>query len=423
VTSRNVVGERTSLRELAGLFLRLGCTSFGGPAVHVAMMRDEVVVRRRWATNREFLDLVGATNLIPGPNSTELAIHVGRERRGTPGSIVAGLAFLAPAVCATGALAWVYVTYGSLPQASGILYGIKPVVLAVVVIALWNLGRSAARTPSLIALGVACSVAAWIGVHELLVLLVAGIVAMLASRLRPRRPTRGADARDAATAKDDTSTVSLLPLAPLYTASTPTAWTSTTSELAAVGAAGSTLAATASITLPAIFWVFCKIGAVLFGSGYVLLAFLRSELVERLHWLTEAQLVDAIAVGQVTPGPVFSTATFVGYLLQGPWGALAATCGIFLPAFVFVAVSAPFLPRLRASPTAGALLDGVNVASLALMAVVTARLTASAVVDVPTIVIAVAGIVSAVKYRVNTTWLVLGGAIAGIALQATGATS
>jgi len=375
---------RTSLAELALLFLRLGATAFGGPAAHVAMLRDEVVTRRAWLTDAEFLDLLAATNLIPGPNSTEMAIHVGWARRRWAGLLVAGLAFIVPAALITAALAWAYVRYGELAGAQGILYGVKPVVLAVVFQAIRGLAPLAARTWPLRGLGLAAVVASALGVHELVVLFGAGLLVLAvraASESRPSAPVAG-----------------LAPLLPL--------------------AAGATVFPSAAATLPAVFWLFCRTGAVLFGSGYVLLAFLRADLVERLGWLTEAQLVDAIAAGQVTPGPVFTTATFVGWLLAGPAGALVATAGIFLPAFLFVALSAPLVPRLRASRTAAALLDGVSVASLALMAVVTARLVPAAVVDVPTAVLALLGAVLLLRFRLNSSWLVLGGAAAGAIIAA-----
>lgn len=370
----------TPLPELALLFLRLGATAFGGPAAHIAMLRDEVVKRREWMTDAAFLDLLGATNLIPGPNSTEMAIHVGWARRRWAGLAVAGLAFILPATLITGALAWAYVRYGDLPQARWLLYGVKPVILAIVFQAIWGLAPLAARSWPLRFLGVAAVAASALGVHELAVLLGSGLLVVAARAVLDRRPPA--------------PVAGFAPLLPL-----------------AAGAAG--LASAGGATLNGIFWLFCRTGAVLFGSGYVLLAFLRADLVERLGWLTEAQLLDAIAAGQVTPGPVFSTATFVGWLLAGPSGALVATAGIFLPAFVFVALSAPLVPRLRTSPTAAAFLDGVNVASLALMAVVTALLGRAAIVDVPAAALAAASAFLILRFRVNSTWLVLGGAAAG----------
>jgi chromate transporter len=379
-----MIEERTTLRELALLFLRLGATAFGGPAAHIAMMEDEVVRRRGWMTEERFLDLLGATNLIPGPNSTEMAIHIGWQRRRAAGLVVAGLAFIVPAMLLTGALGWMYVRFGSVPAAAGLLYGVKPVVLAVVMQAIWGLAPRAARTVPLRVLAVAAAVVVAVGVHELLVLFGAGLAAVLVDRGRAWREDRARHRLGA-----------LVP--PL-----------------ALGAVAS------AVSLPSLFWVFFKIGSVLFGSGYVLLAFLRADLVERLGWITEAQLVDAVAVGQVTPGPVFTTATFIGYLLAGPAGALVATAGIFLPAFIFVALSGPLVPRLRASPATAAFLDGVNVASLALMAVVTIELSRAALVDVPTLVLGLGAAALLVRFRVNSTWLVLGGAALGLTLRTLG---
>lgn len=369
--------RRTSLRELALLFLRLGTTAFGGPAAHIAMMHDEVVLRRRWLTEAQFLDLLGATNLIPGPNSTEMAIHIGWARRRWAGLFIAGVAFILPATLMTGTIGWLYVRYGSIPSATWLLYGVKPVILGIVFHAIWNLVPKAATTRLLRALGAFAVVLAVVGVNELAILLGIGMAAALVAPVGAR--------------KQPGSARSLLAFVPVASAA-PTA----------AIAEGSV-----AVTLPSLFWIFAKIGSVLFGSGYVLLAFLRADLVERLKWLTEAQLIDAIAVGQVTPGPVFTTATFIGYVLAGPSGALAATLGIFLPAFVFVALSGPLVPRLRRSPTAGAFLDGVNVASLALMTVVTFQLGKAALVDVATGAFAVVSAVLLVRFKVNATWLIL----------------
>ncbi len=373
------MAEGTSLREIALLFLRLGATSFGGPAAHVAMMEEEVVRRRGWLTRDRFLDLLSMANLIPGPNSTELAIHIGFERRRWAGLVVAGLSFLVPAVLVTGLIARAYVTYGKLPAAGWLLYGVKPAILGVVVQAIVSLAPKAAPDLRLRLLGLAAVLLAALGVNELVVLIGAGVVSLL---LAERPGTRGG--------------TTLLALGPLLPA-----------------AALPVLPAAAGPTALSLFLVFAKIGSVLFGSGYVLLAFLRADLVGRLGWLTEAQLVDAIAAGQITPGPVFSSATFVGYLLLGPAGAAAATAGIFLPAFVFVALSGPLVPRLRRSPRAGAFLSGVNVASLALMVVVTGWLARSSLVDVPALVVFLVSTGVLVRFRPNATWVVLGGAVAG----------
>jgi chromate transporter len=369
------------LLELAGLFLRLGATAFGGPAAHVALMEDEVVRRRGWLGREEFLDLLGAANLIPGPNSTELAIHIGRRRAGWAGLLVAGLCFILPAALATTALAWGYLRFGSLPRVGGVLAGFKAVIIAVVVQALVALARSAIRSRAMAALAVVAAAAGFLGVHELVILLVAGV---LPAALRAGRSGKGPGPAAGATA--------LLPLPWLV--------------------AGTSGAAPAG--LGALFLTFAKIGSVLFGSGYVLLAFLRADLVERLHWLTEQQLLDAVAAGQITPGPLFSTATFAGYLIAGVAGAAVATAGIFGPAFLFVAISGPLIPRLRRSPVASAFLDGVNAASLALMAVVTWQLGRAAVVGPATAAIALASAILLVRYRINTLWLVLGGGVAGL---------
>jgi chromate transporter len=373
---------RASLRELAVLFLRLGITAFGGPAAHIAMMEDEVVRRRQWMTREEFLDLLGATNLIPGPNSTEMAIHIGHRQQGWTGLLVAGICFIVPAVVIVTGFAWAYVKFGSLPQVAGILYGVKPVIIAVVVQALWSLGRTAIRTKLLGVISVVAMVLSFLGLHELIVLLGGGAVAGIDGFIRQQVKTKGASLR---------SLIGATPLALLL----------------------QTAPAATAFSLGGLFLFFLKVGSVLYGSGYVLLAFIRADLVERWHWLTEAQLLDAVAVGQVTPGPVFTTATFIGYVLAGPKGAAVATIGIFLPAFVFVALSGPLVPRIRRSPVAGAVLDGVNAAALALMLVVTYQLGRSALVDVTTIVLALVSAVALFRFRVNSAWLVLGGAIVG----------
>jgi chromate transporter len=358
---------RSELKELALLFLRLGVTAFGGPAAHIAMMQEEVVERRKWLTSDEFLDLLGATNLIPGPNSTELAIHIGHRRAGFAGLVVAGVSFIVPAALLTFAAAWAYVRFGSLPEATGILYGVKPVIIAVVAQAIWNLRKSALKTPALKILAIAGLIASFVGVNELVILFGSGALCVLFLR----GPT-----------DDKASAVFVAP--PLK-----------------------------------VFVVFLKIGSVLFGSGYVLLAFLRADLVDRYHWLTEQQLIDAVAVGQLTPGPVFSTATFIGYVVGGGVGSLLATVGIFLPAFFFVALSGWLIPRLRKSPLARAFLDGVNVASLALMTAVSWNLARSSLLLVDTVatILAVASAVLLFRFKTNSAWLVLAGAAIGFLLK------
>lgn len=381
-------GRGAALWELARLFFRLGATAFGGPAAHVAMMEDEVVRRRGWMTREDFLDLYGATNLIPGPSSTELAIHIGHRRAGWAGLLVAGGCFIVPAALITLGFAWGYVRFGAVPEMSALLYGVKPVIIAVVAQALWGLGRAGLRSRRSLGLAALCVGASLFGIHELAVLAGAGVLAV-SHRLaagRPAGPSPGA----AAVA---------VPLAvPL-----------------AGGAAATAAAASVPFGLLPLFLFFVKVGSVLFGSGYVLLAFLRADLVERYGWMTEAQLLDAVAVGQVTPGPVFTAATFIGYLLGRVPGALVATAGIFLPAFFFVALSGPLIPRVRRSAVASAFLDGVNAASLALMAVVSYRLARAAVIDWLTGALAIATALLLIRYRVSSLWLILAGAVIGVA--------
>lgn len=365
--------SRGALWEVALVFLKLGAVGFGGPAAHIALMRREVVRRRGWVSEGEFLDLVGAVNLIPGPNSTELAIHLGYRRAGWPGLVVAGACFILPAFLAVLGCAWAYVRYGRLPQVASLLYGVKPAVVALVALAVWGLGRSALKNR--LTQGVAAAVLAlwWLGVHELALLLASGLVVAV---------VRGHSAGVVA----------------LVAASVPAA------------------AAASPFQLSTLFFTFLKIGSVLFGSGYVLLAFLHADFVVRLAWLTDAQLLDAVAVGQVTPGPVFTTATFVGYVLDGFRGAAAATAGIFLPAFVFVALSHPLLPRLRASPVASSFLDGVVAASWALMAGVAVRLALGSVVDGFTAAVALVAL--GLFWRgVNSAAVVLGAALAGVLVR------
>jgi chromate transporter len=371
--------SRTSdLRELAQLFVRLGTIAFGGPAAHIAMMEDEVVKRRGWLSPEGFLDMISACNLIPGPNSTEMALHIGHRRAGLIGLIVAGACFIVPAAAITIALAWAYVAFSKMPQLAGILYGIKPVIIAVVVQAIWRLARSAVHTNFLIALTAIAIAAAFAGVDEMVILLAAGIIAITVLRVR-----------GTLTASPVIGTV--------------------------VTAAKAGAIATAPFSLGALFLIFLKIGSVLFGSGYVLLAFLQSDLVDRTHWLTQAQLLDAVAVGQITPGPVFTTATFVGYLLDGNTGAIIATVGIFLPAFFFVSISGPLLPHVRRSPIAGAFLDGVNAGSFALMVEVTWQLGRAAIIDLPTLALAIVSAVLLLRFRLNSAWLIaLGGAVGAL---------
>lgn len=377
------VEQRGTLTQVAQVSLKLGFTAFGGPAAHIAMLREEVVSRRRWLSDEYFLDLVGATNLIPGPNSTEMVIHVGYLRAGWPGLIVAGACFILPAATMVLALAWVYVQYGSTPTGESLLYGIKPVIIAVIAQALWGLGRIAIKGPFLLAIGLAATTLYLLGFNEL-VILFGGALLLFLVRATLRTLPRS-------------SSVSLaLPLGALPL---PTLLAQ---------------AVAVPVSLTTLFLTFLKIGSVLYGSGYVLLAFLRADFVERLGWLTDQQLLDAVAVGQFTPGPVFTTATFVGYLVAGVPGAILATLGIFLPSFAFVALLHPLVPRLRRYPWTAALLDGVNVAAVGLMAGVAWQLGRDAIVDPLTALLALAAAVLLIRFRLNSAWLVLAGGAIGI---------
>lgn len=366
------------MRELIAFFLRMGFTAFGGPAAHIAMLHDEVVTRRRWVDEQHFLDLLGATNLIPGPNSTEMMLHIGYLRAGWRGLLVAGLCFIGPAMLMVLGLAWLYVEYGSTAQAAWLLYGVKPVVIALIAQALWSLGRRAVNSAWMVGLGIAVLVAYFLGFNEILLLLGGGLLAMLLRNIRHFAQVGGAGL------------------------------------LAALGAWSLPTLAAAPFGLGALFLLFLKVGAVLYGSGYVLLVFLRADLVERLAWLTDQQLIDAVAVGQLTPGPILTTATFIGYLLGDVPGALLATLGIFLPSFIFVLITNPLVPRLRQSTWAGAFLDGVNVAALGLMAAVIWQLGRSAVVDSYTLLLAASAAILLFRFKINSLWLVLGGAAAGV---------
>jgi chromate transporter len=364
--------------ELARFFIRMGFTAFGGPAAHIAMLHDEVVVRRRWVSEQHFLDMLGATNLIPGPNSTEMMLHIGYLRAGWRGLLVAGLCFISPAMLIVLALAWLYVEYGSTPQAAWLLYGVKPVVIALIAQALWSLGRKAVKDAWLLGLSLLVLAAYALGVGEFPLLLAGGLLLMLARNLRAG------------------------------------GWAAMLAPLAgSLGSLSLTVLA-APFTLGAMFLFFLKVGSVLYGSGYVLLAFLRADLVTRFAWLTDQQLIDAVAVGQLTPGPILTTATFIGYLLGDLPGALLATLGIFLPSFIFVLITNPLVPRLRESQWAGGFLDGVNVAALVLMAAVTWQLGQAALLDAYSVLLALAAAVALFRYKVSSLWLVLGGAAAGL---------
>jgi chromate transporter len=375
--------EQVPLAELALVFLKIGTIAFGGPAAHIAMMEDEFVRKRRWITEAEFLDRVAAASLIPGPSSTEVAIFIGQAKRGWAGLVVGGCCFIIPAAIMVTLIAAAYARFGSLPQAAGILYGIKPAVIAIIVQALWSLSRTAVKSKLLAVIGVLAVVLNGFGVSPLIVLAIAGIASGAAAWFK-----RQGEVSPAA--------------------------------LSAFGRFG-LLLGTAAVAVPVslirLFLSFLKIGAIVFGSGYVLLAFLRTEFVDRLRWLTEKQLIDAVAIGQFTPGPVFTTATFIGYLVAGIPGALLATIGIFLPGFALVALSAGLLPRLRRSAWASATLDGVVVGSLALMAVVAWQLGRAAIVDWRTFTILIAGLLVELRFNVNSAWVIAGGGMIGWLLR------
>lgn len=389
---RGMMTTPPTLREIAVSFSRLGTTAFGGPAAHIAMMEEEFVRRRGWLSHAEFLDMLGATNLIPGPNSTEMAIHIGHQRAGWKGLVVGGVCFIVPATLIVMAAAWAYVRFGSLPQFQGIMYGIKPVIVAIILQALWRLAPIAVKSGFLAIVGSIAVAAAMLGAGPLTILFGAGGVAAAAARIERIGRRR-------------------LP-APLAAIAAP-GWAGIVATVKGAVAA----AAIVPFSLLGLFLFFLKVGAVLYGSGYVLLAFLQTDLVDRLHWITQSQLLDAVAVGQVTPGPVFTTATFIGYLLGGVRGAAVATIAIFVPGFIFVAVSRPLIVRIRRSMIAGAFLDGVNVGSLALLAAVTLQLGRAAVVDVTTVAVAAISASLLIYARVNSAWLIFAAGLAGLAAR------
>lgn len=366
------------LAELAKLFLKLGFIAFGGPAAHIAMMHNETVKRRHWLDDQQFLDLLGATNLIPGPNSTEMAIHIGFLRAGWKGLIVAGVCFITPAMCIVMLLSWAYMQYGTLPQTQSLLYGLKPVVISIIVQAFWNLGKKAVKGPLTAIAGLAVLILYFAGVNEIALLFAGSFAVMIISNWQ--------------SIHKKTSSFVILPLA----------------------AAGSIGQFPVTFSYPLLFLTFLKIGSVLYGSGYVLLAFLRSDFVVRFGWLTDRQLLDAITVGQVTPGPVFTTATFIGFILGSWQGALLATLGIFLPSFIFVAISNPWIPHMRKSKIFAGLLDGVNAASLSLMAAVTWQLGNASLIDSLTILLAIVSLLALVRFKINSTWLILLGGCIGL---------
>ncbi|MGL6342126.1 MAG: chromate transporter [Waterburya sp.] len=373
--------QKTELKELASVFLKLGTVAFGGPVAHIAMMEEEVVKRRRWLSEEKLLDLLGVTNLIPGPNSTELAIHIGYERGGWRGLLIAGSCFILPAMIIVWLLAVFYARYQTVPEIAGLLYGIKPVICVIIAQALWKLGRKAAKDiPTTIA-GIAVIIAFMAGVNEILLLFLAGLGVMIIKNFSRLQGMTG---------------ISLLAVADIGTQVNNAAKNSSDQNWLGI------------------FLFFLKVGSVLYGSGYVLLAFLQRDLVERSQWLTSQQLLDAVAIGQLTPGPVFTTATFIGYLLAGNLGAIAATIGIFLPAFAFVWLVNPWVDKLRQSIWLSGFLDGVNAASLGLMATVTYTLARTAINDWLSVILTLLGAIALFRFRINSAWLIIFGGIVGL---------
>jgi chromate transporter len=374
-SGRSSLGE-TGIAEIAGLFLRLGLTAFGGPAAHLGLMEREAVAQRRWMSRESFLDLVGACNLLPGPSSTQVAMALGYTRHGWLGLLAAGVCFIGPAALATLGFAWAYVQYGSLPQAQGLLYGAKPAMVALIVQAVWKLGRTAFKSKWLGVAGAACFAAALLGAPPLAVLLASGGVVLVVTWGRRRR----------------SNTAMGLVFLPV----------------------GVGTGAASAVGLMPLFLVFLKLGVVVFGSGYVLLAFIQADLVDRLHWVTQSQLLDAVTAGQVTPGPLFASATFLGYVIGGWSGAAVATAAIFLPSFLLAGVAAMLAERIRRSELAGAFLDGVNVAAVAVMASVALTLGRAALVDGLAWGVGVVSAGLLIWTKVNPAWLILGGAVVGL---------
>lgn len=378
-------GKKGRLKEIAAAFLRLGFTGFGGAAAHIAMMEQEFVQRRKWLTREDFVDRVGAVSLLPGPSSTELAIYLGELHGGLAGLLIAGCSFILPSAFLVGLLAVAYQKYGTVPQIEAVLFGVKPIVVALILQAVWSLARVAVKSVEMAFLVVVVLGLAAMHVSAIALLIGTGVAWIVTERFSGK----------SGAAK-------------------------TASGILAQGGATAAVSTVSTVSVPTVtgvFLYFLKVGAVLFGSGYVLLAVLRADLVEHLHWLTENQLIDAIAVSQGTPGPFFTVATFVGYVIAGWKGAVLATVGMFLPAFVFVAATAKYLAKLRKSPMAGAFLDGVNAAAVALMAFVGWQFARETMLSVPAIVVALIAAVLLLRFKVNSAWLVLGGALVGIGLR------
>jgi chromate transporter len=386
MTDAKNMRSENRLGEIAVAFLRLGFIAFGGAVAHIALMEEEFVRRRGWLSREEFVDRVGAVNLLPGPSSTEMAIYLGQLRGGFLGLLIAGAAFILPSALMMCMMAWAYVRYGALPQIAGVLWGVKPVVVVLIAQAVWSLGKTVLKSRELMVIAAIVLGLAAMHVATLALLIGTGVAWIVANRFGQNRDGQNGIAAAAASA-----------------------------------AGGVAVSATvAAATTAGVFAYFLKIGALLFGSGYVLLAVLREDLVARMHWLSESQLLDGIAVSHATPGPFFTVATFLGYVLSGWRGAGLATVGMFVPAFVYVAVTANVLPRLRKSPTASAFLDGVNAAAVALMALVGLQFAREVVVTPLAAVIAAISALLAFRFRVNSAWLILGGAVCGLVVKASG---
>ena len=372
--------ESNHLGEVAAVMFKLGCLSFGGPAVHVSMLEEEVVEKRKWVTHQHFLDLMGATNLIPGPNSTQMTMHLGKERAGNAGLFIGGLAFILPAIFITGVFAWLYATYSHLPEFEPFVYGIQPAVLVIIASAVFKLGKKALKSTELGVLGSLVLIASLLGVNEIMALLGAGVLGLAYFYIKNGKSVNGG--------------LSIFPV--FLTSVIPTS--------------------VISITSMNVFWVFLKIGIVLYGSGYVLFAYLDAELVSK-GWLTSTELMDAIAVGQFTPGPILSTATFIGYQLTGLSGAILASVGLFLPSFLLVLILNPLVPKIRKSATLGYFLDSVNIAAVAVIAGVLISMGAETLTDWKSILIAVISIGVTFGFKkMNPMWAVLGGSILGYLL-------
>lgn len=393
--SDNNQKNKSGIVELIKLFLKLGTIAFGGPAAHIAMMEEEVVRRRKWITREHFLDLVGATNLIPGPNSTEMAIHIGYIRGGLLGLVVSGLSFILPAVIITCVIAWIYVRFGAIPEAAPFLFGIKPAVISVILVAVIRLGKTAAKNTQLVTIGFAVTLSSLMGINEVLALLCGGVAGIILHWIK----------------KSESKNVSLWIIS-LFSQLWGIFKGSDAKAAVAVSVAG-----IAGISLWKLGLFFLKVGSVLYGSGYVLVAFLEGGLVKDYGWLTQQQLLDAIAIGQFTPGPVLSTATFVGYIVSGMPGAIVSTVAIFLPSFIFVLMLNPVIPRLRSSRIMSAFLDAVNISAIGLMAAVVVNLAGSTLTDWRTIFIAAGAAIAGIRFKLNAAWLVAGGAAAGWLLR------